>query len=99
MEIDLVLAATLLSSATLAATAGVLALAALQARMTRTKGAIFVDHTTASAEVARELYEKAAALGIGSLAPDAPAPKGAILVNATKSVADSHGHRSRCDLR
>lgn len=43
MEIDLVLAATLLSSATLAATAGVLALAALQARMTRTKGAIFVD--------------------------------------------------------
>ncbi|SEM50709.1 PAS fold [Gemmobacter aquatilis] len=43
MEIDLVLAATLLLSATLAATAGVLALAALQARMTRAKGAIFVD--------------------------------------------------------
>jgi 3-hydroxyisobutyrate dehydrogenase-like beta-hydroxyacid dehydrogenase len=38
------------------------------------KGAIFVDHTTASAEVARELYEKAAALGIGFI--DAPVSGG-----------------------
>ena len=38
------------------------------------KGTIFVDHTTASAEVARELYEKAAALGIGFI--DAPVSGG-----------------------
>lgn len=34
------------------------------------KGAIFVDHTTASAQIARELAEKAEALGLGFL--DAP---------------------------
>ena len=38
------------------------------------KGTIFVDHTTASAEVARELYEKAAALGLGFI--DAPVSGG-----------------------
>ena len=38
------------------------------------KGTIFVDHTTASAEVARELYEKASALGLGFI--DAPVSGG-----------------------
>lgn len=38
------------------------------------KGAIFVDHTTASAEVARELYTKANALGLGFI--DAPVSGG-----------------------
>lgn len=37
-------------------------------------GTIFVDHTTASAEVARELYEKARELGIGFV--DAPVSGG-----------------------
>ncbi len=38
------------------------------------KGAVFVDHTTASAEVARELYVKAKALGLGFI--DAPVSGG-----------------------
>ncbi|MEI6572231.1 MAG: NAD(P)-dependent oxidoreductase [Alphaproteobacteria bacterium] len=38
------------------------------------KGAIFVDHTTASAEVARELYTKANGLGLGFI--DAPVSGG-----------------------
>jgi 3-hydroxyisobutyrate dehydrogenase len=38
------------------------------------KGAIFVDHTTASADVARELHAKAAALGISFI--DAPVSGG-----------------------
>ena len=38
------------------------------------KGAIFVDHTTASAAIARELAEKAEALGLGFL--DAPVSGG-----------------------
>ncbi|MEW9306116.1 NAD(P)-dependent oxidoreductase [Labrys neptuniae] len=38
------------------------------------KGAIFVDHTTASAEVARELYEAAGKLGLGFI--DAPVSGG-----------------------
>lgn len=38
------------------------------------KGAIFVDHTTASAEIARELAEKAEALGLGFI--DAPVSGG-----------------------
>ncbi|MDZ5450081.1 MULTISPECIES: NAD(P)-dependent oxidoreductase [Labrys] len=38
------------------------------------KGAIFVDHTTASAEVARELYEAAGKLGLGFV--DAPVSGG-----------------------
>jgi hypothetical protein len=38
------------------------------------KGTIFVDHTTASAEVARDLYEKASALGVGFI--DAPVSGG-----------------------
>ena len=38
------------------------------------KGAIFVDHTTASADVARELHAKAQALGIGFI--DAPVSGG-----------------------
>lgn len=49
------------------------------------KGAVFVDHTTASADVARELYEASSAQGIGFL--DAPvsggqtgAEKGALTV-------------------
>ena len=38
------------------------------------KGAIFVDHTTASADVARELHAAAAKLGLGFL--DAPVSGG-----------------------
>ena len=38
------------------------------------KGAIFVDHTTASADVARELYAKAAEIGVGFV--DAPVSGG-----------------------
>jgi 3-hydroxyisobutyrate dehydrogenase len=38
------------------------------------KGSIFVDHTTASAEVARELHQKAAQLGVGFV--DAPVSGG-----------------------
>ncbi|MGJ4856609.1 NAD(P)-dependent oxidoreductase [Labrys sp. KB_33_2] len=38
------------------------------------KGAVFVDHTTASAEVARELYEAAGKLGLGFI--DAPVSGG-----------------------
>ena len=38
------------------------------------KGAVFVDHTTASATVARELHEKAKALGLGFI--DAPVSGG-----------------------
>ena len=41
---------------------------------TMSKGAIFVDHTTASADVARELHAKAAALGISFI--DAPVSGG-----------------------
>ena len=41
---------------------------------TMAKGAIFVDHTTASADVARELHAKAAALGISFI--DAPVSGG-----------------------
>ncbi len=41
---------------------------------TMAQGAIFVDHTTASADVARELYAKAAALGISFI--DAPVSGG-----------------------
>src|SRR6476661_5974397 len=38
------------------------------------KGAIFVDHTTASADVARELYAKAASMGVHFI--DAPVSGG-----------------------
>jgi len=49
------------------------------------KGAIFVDHTTASAAIARELAEKAEAMGLGFL--DAPVSGGqAGAVNATLTV-------------
>ena len=44
------------------------------ASTTMRKGAIFVDHTTASASIARELAEKAEALGFGFL--DAPVSGG-----------------------
>jgi 3-hydroxyisobutyrate dehydrogenase-like beta-hydroxyacid dehydrogenase len=44
------------------------------AATTMRKGAIFVDHTTASATIARELAEKAEALGLGFL--DAPVSGG-----------------------
>ena len=44
------------------------------AASTMRKGAIFVDHTTASAEIARELAAKAEALGLGFL--DAPVSGG-----------------------
>ena len=57
------------------------------------KGAVFVDHTTASAEVARELYHAACAMGIGFI--DAPvsggqagAEKGVLTVMAGGSEAD-----------
>ena len=41
---------------------------------TMSKGAIFIDHTTASADVARELHAKAAALGLSFI--DAPVSGG-----------------------
>jgi len=56
------------------------------------KGAIFVDHTTASAEIARELAEKAEALGFGFL--DAPVSGGQAGAEAGKLTVMAGGEPS-----
>jgi 3-hydroxyisobutyrate dehydrogenase len=56
------------------------------------KGAIFVDHTTASAEIARELAEKAEALGLGFL--DAPVSGGQAGAEAGKLTVMAGGEPS-----
>jgi 3-hydroxyisobutyrate dehydrogenase-like beta-hydroxyacid dehydrogenase len=56
------------------------------------KGAIFVDHTTASAEIARELAGKAEALGIGFL--DAPVSGGQAGAEAGKLTVMAGGEAS-----
>lgn len=56
------------------------------------KGAIFVDHTTASASIARELAEKAEALGFGFL--DAPVSGGQAGAEAGKLTVMAGGDPS-----
>jgi 3-hydroxyisobutyrate dehydrogenase len=56
------------------------------------KGAIFVDHTTASASIARELAEKAEALGLGFL--DAPVSGGQAGAEAGKLTVMAGGDPS-----
>jgi 3-hydroxyisobutyrate dehydrogenase len=56
------------------------------------KGAIFVDHTTASAAIARELAEKAEALGLGFL--DAPVSGGQAGAEAGKLTVMAGGEPS-----
>ena len=56
------------------------------------KGAIFVDHTTASAAIARELAEKAEALGLGFL--DAPVSGGQAGAEAGKLTVMAGGDPS-----
>jgi 3-hydroxyisobutyrate dehydrogenase-like beta-hydroxyacid dehydrogenase len=56
------------------------------------KGAIFVDHTTASAAIARELAEKAEALGLGFL--DAPVSGGQAGAEAGKLTVMAGGETS-----
>jgi 3-hydroxyisobutyrate dehydrogenase len=62
------------------------------ASSTMRKGAIFVDHTTASAEIARELAEKAEALGLGFL--DAPVSGGQAGAEAGKLTVMAGGEPS-----
>jgi 3-hydroxyisobutyrate dehydrogenase-like beta-hydroxyacid dehydrogenase len=56
------------------------------------KGAVLVDHTTASAELAREAHAAAAARGVGfdARCPGSPAPK---------REAHDHGGRRCCGIR
>lgn len=56
------------------------------------RGAIFVDHTTASASIARELAEKAEALGLGFL--DAPVSGGQAGAEAGKLTVMAGGDAS-----
>ena len=56
------------------------------------KGSIFVDHTTASAEIARELAAKAEALGVGFL--DAPVSGGQAGAEAGKLTVMAGGESS-----
>ncbi|QGZ95302.1 NAD(P)-dependent oxidoreductase [Terricaulis silvestris] len=56
------------------------------------KGAIFVDHTTASAAIARELAEKAEAMGLGFL--DAPVSGGQAGAEAGKLTVMAGGETS-----
>ncbi len=56
------------------------------------KGAIFVDHTTASAELARELADKAEALGLGFL--DAPVSGGQAGAEAGRLTVMAGGAQS-----
>jgi 3-hydroxyisobutyrate dehydrogenase-like beta-hydroxyacid dehydrogenase len=56
------------------------------------KGAIFVDHTTASAAIAHELAEKAEALGLGFL--DAPVSGGQAGAEAGKLTVMAGGEQS-----
>jgi len=62
------------------------------AATTMRKGAIFVDHTTASASIARELAEKAEALGLGFL--DAPVSGGQAGAEAGKLTVMAGGDPS-----
>jgi len=62
------------------------------AQTTMRKGAIFVDHTTASASIARELAEKAEALGFGFL--DAPVSGGQAGAEAGKLTVMAGGSAS-----
>jgi 3-hydroxyisobutyrate dehydrogenase len=62
------------------------------AQTTMRKGAIFVDHTTASAAIARELAEKAEALGFGFL--DAPVSGGQAGAEAGKLTVMAGGEPS-----
>jgi 3-hydroxyisobutyrate dehydrogenase len=62
------------------------------AASTMRKGAIFVDHTTASATIARELAEKAEALGFGFL--DAPVSGGQAGAEAGKLTVMAGGEAS-----
>lgn len=62
------------------------------AASTMRKGAIFVDHTTASASIARELAEKAEALGFGFL--DAPVSGGQAGAEAGKLTVMAGGEPS-----
>jgi len=62
------------------------------AASTMRKGAIFVDHTTASAEIARELAEKAEDLGLGFL--DAPVSGGQAGAEAGKLTIMAGGEPS-----
>ncbi len=62
------------------------------AATTMRKGAIFVDHTTASASIARELAEKADALGFGFL--DAPVSGGQAGAEAGKLTVMAGGSAS-----
>ncbi len=56
------------------------------------KGAIFVDHTTASAEIAREMAERAEPLGLGFL--DAPVSGGQAGAEAGKLTVMAGGEQS-----
>jgi 3-hydroxyisobutyrate dehydrogenase-like beta-hydroxyacid dehydrogenase len=57
------------------------------------KGALFVDHTTASAEVARELNAKASALGLGFMdAPVSGGQAGAVSGQLTVMVGGAQLH-------
>jgi 3-hydroxyisobutyrate dehydrogenase len=62
------------------------------AASTMRKGAIFVDHTTASATIARELAEKAEALGLGFL--DAPVSGGQAGAEAGRLTVMAGGEAS-----
>jgi len=62
------------------------------AATTMRRGAIFVDHTTASASIARELAEKAEALGLGFL--DAPVSGGQAGAEAGKLTVMAGGDAS-----
>jgi 3-hydroxyisobutyrate dehydrogenase len=62
------------------------------AALTMRKGSIFVDHTTASAAIARELAEKAEALGLGFL--DAPVSGGQAGAEAGKLTVMAGGEPS-----
>jgi len=62
------------------------------AATTMRRGAIFVDHTTASASIARELAEKAEALGLGFL--DAPVSGGQAGAEAGKLTVMAGGEPS-----
>jgi 3-hydroxyisobutyrate dehydrogenase len=62
------------------------------AAATMRKGAIFVDHTTASAAIARELAEKAESLGLGFL--DAPVSGGQAGAEAGKLTVMAGGETS-----
>ena len=76
------------------------------AAATMRKGAIFVDHTTASAAIARELADKAEALGLGFL--DAPVsgvqagaeagnPGGCVDANGALLLTDQRGYPRTAD--